>query len=127
MASAILSTPLVSPRLCYLADYLGESSAMLCYVADFFGESSAMGGYFVDFGGEPSAFSSSLLASPRLSHWVCLVTWASQCETAHQEEGRGCMLAMGRIVVGAMSAANMSLASAILSTPCASPWLWVGY
>ena len=29
--------------------------------------------------------SSSLLASPRLFQWVCLVTWASQCETAHQE------------------------------------------
>ena len=68
VASAILSISLASPRLCYVADFLDESSAMLCYVVDYLGESSAMWwlscrprwqalGYFVEFVGESSAMS----------------------------------------------------------------------
>ena len=44
-----------------------------------------------------------------------------------KEEGRGSMVAMVRIVLGAMSAATVWVASAILSTPWASPRPWVGY
>ena len=44
-----------------------------------------------------------------------------------KEEGRGSMVAMVRIVMGAMSAATVWVASAILSTPWASPRPWVGY
>ena len=78
----------------YLVDSFGESSAMLCCRLPLRALGYAMwptfspsprlcGGYFVYFGGKPSAISSCSLASPRLHHCVCLVTWASQCETAH--------------------------------------------